>query len=383
MALEKINLLSKKEQQATSERGAHAPNVAQRGPGLSPSGRQAMQLVQEVKVQTLVNELHTLGLKGASLLDRQKATQQTVQAIHDACSLCARPDTQACFRPHPDFSKAAAGRNLDARAMVEGVLRGRCHLLMRVSQGPLASKSNPSELLLAPVEAYQATEASYLSELARLLPAGHGNATSAAEDQGAELVVELGLLFTLRMHANRGAMIQAQHNCLQNAGKIGRQQQLIIAQVLGKANLTEAQTAELLTVRERYMGGTRRILQQRQALWQAVEANLQDSSLESGPPQAERKVYAFEKVLELQRNMDEYHANFAWLVREWLLRLLTPIQVGVILAGCSTTDGMDDGPDKSVECIGICMLEVLAHQHNAAFFESVSEMLHSLSIPTP
>ena len=104
-----------------------------------------------------------------------------------------------------------------------------------------------------------------------------------------------------------------------NIGRFGLQ---------GKANLTEAQTAELLTVRERYMGGTRRILQQRQALWQAVEANLQDSSLESGPPQAERKVYAFEKVLELQRNMDEYHANFAWLVREWLLRLLTPIQVG-------------------------------------------------------
>ena len=54
--------------------------------------------------------------------------------------------------------------------MVEGVLRGRCHLLMRVSQGPLASKSNPSELLLAPVEAYQATEASYLSELVGLSP---------------------------------------------------------------------------------------------------------------------------------------------------------------------------------------------------------------------
>ena len=71
---------------------------------------------------------------------------------------------------------------------------------------------------------------------ARLLPAGHGNATSAAEDRGAELVVELGLLFTLRMHANRGAMIQAQHNCLQNAGTIGRQQRLIIARVLVRSH---------------------------------------------------------------------------------------------------------------------------------------------------
>ena len=39
------------------------------------------------------------------------------------------------------------------------------------------------------------------------------------------------------------------------------------------------------------------------------------------------KVCAFEKVLELQHNMDEYHWNFSWMMREWMLRLLNPSQV--------------------------------------------------------
>ena len=91
--------------------------------------------------------------------------------------------------------------------------------------------------------------------------------------------------------------------------------------------LTKAQVQELVAARENYMTRTRRTLQQRQALWQVVRANLLDTSLQDGCPSAESKICAFEKVLELQRNMDDYHWNFAWLMREWCLRILSPLQV--------------------------------------------------------
>lgn len=94
-----------------------------------------------------------------------------------------------------------------------------------------------------------------------------------------------------------------------------------------KAGLTSHQIESLITLRENYMGRTRRILQQRQGLWQSVRANLLDSSLLDGSPSAERKICCFEKMLELRRNMDDFHWNFAWMMREWLLRLLSPFQV--------------------------------------------------------
>ncbi len=94
-----------------------------------------------------------------------------------------------------------------------------------------------------------------------------------------------------------------------------------------KAGLSNEQVEALITLRENYMGRTRRILQHRQSLWQTVRANLLDSSLLDGSPSAERKICSFEKMLELRRNMDDFHWNFAWMMREWLMRHLSPLQV--------------------------------------------------------
>ena len=94
-----------------------------------------------------------------------------------------------------------------------------------------------------------------------------------------------------------------------------------------QAGLESKQIEGLITLRENYMGRTRKILQQRQALWQNVRVNLLDASLLDGLPSAERRICSFEKMLELRRSMDDYHWNFAWMMREWLLRLLTPFQV--------------------------------------------------------
>ena len=100
-----------------------------------------------------------------------------------------------------------------------------------------------------------------------------------------------------------------------------------IAGLQRKAGLTDSQLESLITLRDNYMGRTRRILQQRQSLWQNLRANLLDSSLLDGSPSAERRICSFEKMLELRRNMDDFHWNFAWMTREWLLQLLSPFQV--------------------------------------------------------
>ena len=94
-----------------------------------------------------------------------------------------------------------------------------------------------------------------------------------------------------------------------------------------KAGLTEGQLEELVILREAYLGRACRTLEQRQLLWQLVRASLLGSSLAEGPATAESKICAFEKVLELRRNMDEYCANYAWMMRELLLRILAPLQV--------------------------------------------------------
>ena len=84
---------------------------------------------------------------------------------------------------------------------------------------------------------------------------------------------------------------------------------------------------QLVAVRENYLERTQKLLQQRQSLWTTARANLLDTSLEHGCPSAESKVCAFEKVLDLQHNMDEYHWNFTWMMREWMLHILAPFQV--------------------------------------------------------
>ena len=61
-------------------------------------------------VERLIDQVHTLGLKKASLRAREAATQQAIQAIHDACFECSRPGNQVCSDPNfecPGFAKHA------------------------------------------------------------------------------------------------------------------------------------------------------------------------------------------------------------------------------------------------------------------------------------
>ncbi len=94
-----------------------------------------------------------------------------------------------------------------------------------------------------------------------------------------------------------------------------------------QAGLTEGQVEELVAVWQKYISCTHRILLQRQVLWQAMRASLQLTSLQDEQPSAESKIQAFQKALELRRNMNDYHSNFTLLMREWLLRILAPFQV--------------------------------------------------------
>ena len=48
----------------------------------------------EKNVEKLIDELHLLGLKGVDAATWEAATQHTLQAIQDACSICCRPDSQ-------------------------------------------------------------------------------------------------------------------------------------------------------------------------------------------------------------------------------------------------------------------------------------------------
>ena len=94
-----------------------------------------------------------------------------------------------------------------------------------------------------------------------------------------------------------------------------------------RAGLTEGQVEELVGVWQRYISCTHRILLQRQVLWQAMRASLLLTSLQDERPSAESKIQGFQQALELRRNMNDYHANFTLMMREWLLRILAPFQV--------------------------------------------------------
>ncbi len=48
----------------------------------------------EQGVEKLLEEIHTLGVKGLPMALRDAAIQKTIQAIHNACSLCAWPESQ-------------------------------------------------------------------------------------------------------------------------------------------------------------------------------------------------------------------------------------------------------------------------------------------------
>ncbi|KAK9867665.1 hypothetical protein WJX84_001906 [Apatococcus fuscideae] len=352
-ALEQINLMcakvGKPQEQQTDKPGSPSRTSPPAAPkaGQTLSGPRIHQLAQERTVERLIDQVHTLGLKKASLRAREAATQQAIQAIHDACFECSRPGNQAYCTPHADFTLAAASCGLDAQAVVEGILRHKCRGPMRVTRGPLCCIDSPADLLHAPEEAYLETEASYLSALGTALaPAGNSPASPAGRHAAA----------------------------LEEAGLMPGQTRELLT---GEAGLTAGQTRELLAVRENYMNRTRRILQQRQALWHMVRANLLDTSLEHGCPSAESKICAFEKVLELRRNMDDFHWNFAWMAREWMLRILTPFQVAIIL-GRSMAISSD--PCKGLASAGMLMLETLAAQSNQ---DPGPDMLHALSIPSP
>ena len=57
-------------------------------------------------MERLINEVHMLGLKKASLAEREAATLRTVAAIQDACSVSLRPCIQVPFSPSTKISGA-------------------------------------------------------------------------------------------------------------------------------------------------------------------------------------------------------------------------------------------------------------------------------------
>ena len=61
----------------------------------------------------------------------------------------------------------ASSCGLDAKAVVEGLLRCKYNKRLRVTHGPLAGVHKPSLLLTASEEAYQDTEAAYIQFLVR------------------------------------------------------------------------------------------------------------------------------------------------------------------------------------------------------------------------
>ncbi len=93
------------------------------------------------------------------------------------------------------------------------------------------------------------------------------------------------------------------------------------------ADLTEGQIRDLVKAREAYLHQTRKILLQRQSLWQGVTSNLANVGLRDGAFTTDSKMRTFERVIDLRHNMDAYHWNFAKIVREWLLCILSPLQV--------------------------------------------------------
>ncbi len=48
----------------------------------------------EKNVEKLIDDLHELGPKGVDFATREAATQHTLQAIQDACSVCCRIDSR-------------------------------------------------------------------------------------------------------------------------------------------------------------------------------------------------------------------------------------------------------------------------------------------------
>ncbi|KAK9850816.1 hypothetical protein WJX84_012333 [Apatococcus fuscideae] len=381
-ALEQINLVFQKDKVVDDE-DTLVPEL----PFLRPKKRKAQvlapgprtqQLALEKNVEKLIDEVYTLGVKGVWLSERQAATKRTVQAIQDACALCSKPGSQAHFLPHAEAGRVAAECKLDAQGLVESALRCKCNKHVRVSHGALKGVTAADDLLQAPESAYLETETAYLSALANALTPDRNDSGEDQPDRTAtQLAVELSLLFVLRTHLRRSSAIAAQHEGLTRLQTQNCMQSCVSDQVLDEMAVTEAQSQELVAARENYMTRTRRILQQRQALWQMVRANLLDTSLQDGCPSAESKICAFEKVLELQRNMDDYHWNFAWLMREWCLRILSPSQVAIVLA---SFEAPVSHTCQVMACAGLYLLETLALRADR---DPAMEMLAALEIPAP
>ncbi|KAK9821359.1 hypothetical protein WJX74_003161 [Apatococcus lobatus] len=362
-ALEQINLVGRKstvppERQLSSEgstsRASPENCEPSSGSPVSPEAR-AHQLAQDKQVERLINEVHMLGLKKASLEERKAATRRTIAAIQDACSLSLRPCIQMqFFTPHAEACQVAAAFSCDAKAVVEGVLQCKYNKRLRVTHGLLAGISKPAQLLRASEEAYQDTESAYLHVL------GTGIAKAAelnGQNEVLQATVEISLLFTLRSQARRSSMVRCQHDGLMTLSERSQQQTVMTDERLAQMELTEGQTTELVKVRENYLERTRKLLQQRQSLWTTARANLLDTSLEDGCPSAESKVCAFEKVLELQHNMDEYHWNFTWMMREWMLHILSPSQ-GLASRGLQLLESLALKANGKPASLILCKLDI-------------------------
>ena len=84
---------------------------------------------------------------------------------HNALSLCLWHVQIQYFTPHSEACQVAARCGLDAKAVVEDVLRCRYSKRLRVTRGLLAGIHKPVQLLTAAEEAFQDTESAYLNDL--------------------------------------------------------------------------------------------------------------------------------------------------------------------------------------------------------------------------